>query len=55
MACCLQLLEMVKDGNESQRKAWELFNKLRDMKKVNVIHYNVSMLITYCNDSATLD
>jgi hypothetical protein len=35
---------MVKDGGASQKKAWELFNKLRDMKKVNVIHYNVGLL-----------
>eukprot|EP00960_Hanusia_phi_P066562 766424-Hanusia_phi.AAC.1 len=37
------LLEMVKEGNDSERRAWELFNRLRKIKKVNIIHYNVML------------
>ena len=40
----VQLLEMVKDGADSQTKACTLFNKLREAGRVNVIHYNVASL-----------
>jgi hypothetical protein len=32
----------VQEGNQAEKRAWELFNKLRETNKVNVIHYNVS-------------
>jgi len=40
----VQLLEMIKDGADSQTKACTLFNKLREEGRVNVIHYNVASL-----------
>lgn len=37
------LLEMVKEGNEAEERAWVLFNRLRSTSQVNVIHYNVML------------
>jgi hypothetical protein len=37
------LLEMVKEGNQAEERAWVLFNRLRSTSQVNVIHYNVML------------
>jgi len=37
------LLEMVKEGNQAEERAWTLFNRLRSTSQVNVIHYNVML------------
>ncbi len=35
----------VQEGSQAEKRAWELFNKLRETSKVNIIHYNVSVSV----------